>query len=267
MAGYQQIDVDGERYGRQDTVGTLNALAPWWEQLADGRRLPARFDALVADQTEVLARALAEPVTEVSLAGLWPLGGRVTAAVRAGTIDAAPVLTESLRLLRRAGDVLREAGAMPYRAVGEVVQVNGGVGGVPKLPLPGADIDRGGLVGDRQATRRHHGRPWQALCLWSAEVIDGLATAGHPIGYGFAGENLTIRGLPWTEVRAGVRIRVGTALAECALFALPCRANAHWFADGDFHHMHHGRGPVSRVYARVLEPGRVAPGDPAVLEP
>jgi hypothetical protein len=31
--------------------------------------------------------------------------------------------------------------------------------------------------------------------------------------------------------------------------------------------MHHERGPVSRVYATVLQPGVIAVGDAAVLEP
>jgi MOSC domain-containing protein YiiM len=31
--------------------------------------------------------------------------------------------------------------------------------------------------------------------------------------------------------------------------------------------MHHDRGPVSRVYATVLEPGTVRVGDAAILEP
>jgi MOSC domain-containing protein YiiM len=31
--------------------------------------------------------------------------------------------------------------------------------------------------------------------------------------------------------------------------------------------MHHDRGPVSRVYASVLEPGRITVGDAATLEP
>jgi MOSC domain-containing protein YiiM len=62
-------------------------------------------------------------------------------------------------------------------------------------------------------------------------------------------------------------LRVGTALVEATVFTLPCSHNARWFADGDFNRMHHARGPVSRVYARVVRPGQVRPGDDAVLEP
>ena len=40
-----------------------------------------------------------------------------------------------------------------------------------------------------------------------------------------------------------------------------------WFVDGDFKVMDIANGPVSRVYATVIEPGRVTVGDRATLEP
>ena len=39
-------------------------------------------------------------------------------------------------------------------------------------------VDAAGIVGDRQGNRQHHGRPWQALCLFSIYVIDDLAACG-----------------------------------------------------------------------------------------
>jgi MOSC domain-containing protein YiiM len=113
----------------------------------------------------------------------------------------------------------------------------------------------------------HHGRPWQALCLWSLEVIDAFQAAGHPIAPGLAGENITVSGLHWPDVRPGVRIQIGEVLCEISSYAIPCSQNSGWFLDGEFTLMHHDRGPVSRVYATVLEPGRIATGDAAILEP
>ena len=84
---------------------------------------------------------------------------------------------------------------------------------------------------------------------------------------GLAGENITVSGLPWADVRAGVRMRIGEVLCEVSAYALPCTSNKRWFIDGDFTVMHYDRGPVSRVYATVLEPGRIAVGDAAILEP
>ncbi len=166
-----------------------------------------------------------------------------------------------------AGPALRAAGQLPDRHEGTVVQLNVSPGGLPKLPVDAAEVTWKGMVGDRQATRVHHGRPWQALCIWSAEVIDDFRAAGHPLAPGRAGENVTVSGLPWADVRAGVRLRLGEVLCEVSAYALPCNTNKRWFIDGDFMVMHHERGPVSRVYATVLEPGRVRTGDPAILEP
>jgi len=138
---------------------------------------------------------------------------------------------------------------------------------VPKLALDRAEVGYGGVLGDRQATRAHHGRPWQALCLWSREVIDHLRAEGHPIDAGSAGENVTVAGLDWAEVRPGARLRLGTVLCQVTAFAVPCKQNAQWFSDRDFNRIHHRNGPISRVYAVVLEPGVVCPGDTVQLEP
>jgi MOSC domain-containing protein YiiM len=166
-----------------------------------------------------------------------------------------------------AGPALRAAGQLPARTDGAVAQLNVSPGGLPKLPIDHAEVTWKGMVGDRQATRLHHGRPWQALCIWSSEVIDDFRRDGHPLAPGLAGENITISGLPWPDVRAGVRLRIGGVLCEVSAYALPCTSNKRWFIDGDYTVMHHERGPVSRVYATVLEPGEITTGDPAILEP
>lgn len=260
------IDVDGYLYDRRDALGTIAALAPWWQQLTDDRSLPASIGDLVAAQVDVLAALAPETPASGDLASVWRLGEVVHRRVaRRGGEEL--VLAPSLRLLRRAVDEMRAFGSFPARHEGVVVQLSSSGGGVPKLPIPEVEVDLGGVVGDVQRTRVHHGRPWQALCIWSSEVIDSFAALGHPIGYGSAGENVTLRDIPWPLVRAGARLRMGEVLAECSLFALPCSQNARFFRDGDFLAMHHERGPVSRIYATVLEGGRIHAGDVAVLEP
>lgn len=166
-----------------------------------------------------------------------------------------------------AGHAYRAAGALPPRTEGSVAALHRSDGGLPKTAVPEVDVDWRGVVGDRQASRTHHGRPWQALCLWSTEVIGQFRADGHPIAPGLAGENITVTGLPWAEVRPGVRLRVGEVLCCISSYAIPCKQNTGWFIDGDFMVMHHDRGPVSRVYATVVEPGRIRVGDAAVLEP
>jgi len=166
-----------------------------------------------------------------------------------------------------AGPALRAAGQLPTTAHGTVAQLSISKGGLPKLPEPAVEVGWRGVMGDRQATRVHHGRPWQALCLWSAEVIDGFRAEGHPIAAGLAGENITVSGLHWPDARAGVRLQIGSVLCEISAYALPCFQNKAWFLQGDFDTMHHSRGPVSRVYATVLQPGSIAVGDSVTLEP
>ncbi|MGV3758386.1 MAG: MOSC domain-containing protein, partial [Actinomycetota bacterium] len=166
------------------------------------------------------------------------------------------------------GRGLVQLGAGAPRQEGRVAQVNVSDGGVPKLPVAEAEVTWRGLAGDRQKTRQHHGRPFQALCLWSAEVIEGLQAEGHPIGLGSAGENLTLAGIDWTTLRPGTRLQIGEVEAEISAWAQPCKKNAGWFADRDFRRMEHDRHPGwSRAYAWVRTPGRVRTGDRVVVEP
>lgn len=178
-----------------------------------------------------------------------------------------PTLTVVWDQWRRAMAALREAGAYGPRAEGSVVGLFRGGGGVPKGAVHEVTVGWDGVAGDRQAERKHHGRPWQALCLWSAEVIEALAAAGHPIAPGLAGENVTLAGIDWARMVPGAQVQLGGVRAEVSSYALPCRKNAQWFIDGRFDTMHHRHGPVSRVYATVLAPGAIRTDDVAVLEP
>ena len=151
---------------------------------------------------------------------------------------------------------------------GVVVQLNRSDGGVPKRPVDRLEVDWSGAVGDRQADRRHHGRPFQALCLWSADVIAALQAEGHPIDRGSAGENVTVAGVDWAALRPGTIVRVGEVVAEISSHATPCSKNRAWFSDGDWNRIDHDRHPGwSRLYAWVLERGTIAPGDVVVVEP
>jgi MOSC domain-containing protein YiiM len=151
---------------------------------------------------------------------------------------------------------------------GYVAQINVGAGGVPKQPVDRATVSVRGVEADAQHDRRHHGRPWQALCLWSAEIIEGLQADGHPIDFGCAGENLTVRGLDWKLLSPGVRLLVGTALLQVCSYATPCAKNARWFTDGDVSRMaQEARPGRSRLYASVLREGIVATGDTVTVEP
>jgi len=232
------IDIGPWCFTDQDAVRTLEALD---EAIAHAAwsRPPGLFDELRND-----ADALPGPEAALSQ--------RLEAAWR---------LMQSVRWqLERSGD-------LPSTVSGSVAGIFLSSGGVPKRPVPSADVTFAGVTGDRQATRRHHGRPWQALCLWSADVVMAFASDGHPIYAGAAGENVSLRDIPWESVRPGVRFRIGEVLCEVSTYAIPCRKNAQWFSDRRFEAIHHSKGWVSRVYATVLEPGSITVRDIATLEP
>lgn len=174
----------------------------------------------------------------------------------------------ALAVLSRAGRQVQARGHGAPRQQGMLAGVFLSDGGVPKLPVTTAHVDMAGLVGDRQAKRRYHGRVWQALSLWSAEVVAQLRADGHPVTPGAAGENLSLQGLDWSSLRPGVRLCIGEVLAEVSMPVTPCRQIASCLADGDPWRIGHRRRPgVTRWYASVIEPGRIAVGDVVTVEP
>ncbi len=246
-----------------DTARTFGNLGPWWRLLTSNLEVPivTAIGERIADD---VAAALGAPRSAgPTLANeLGALGYQAQGQLsRAEPATTANLLASVWQSLHDASAALRASGAISTTGSGTVAQLNVSGGGVPKRPVDRVTVSWKGLEGDRQKYRLHHGRPWQALCLWSGEVIDEFAADGHPIAPSAAGENVTIRGLDWSTVRTGVRFRIGAVLAEASLWALPCKTNARWFLGGDFGVMHHDRGPVSRMYATVIEPGEIAAGD------
>ena len=166
------------------------------------------------------------------------------------------------------GRGLHMLGAGAPTQEGRVVQLNVSNGGVPKKPIEVAEVGDRGLVGDRQAARQHHGKPLQALCIWSADVIDALRAEGHPIEPGSAGENITVSGVDWSTIRPGSQLLVVDVLAEVSAWATPCQKNAQWFSDRRFSRINHEEHPGwSRAYAWVREPGTIRQGDAVIVEP
>jgi MOSC domain-containing protein YiiM len=155
----------------------------------------------------------------------------------------------------------------PSTQTGRIFQINASNGGVPKLPLRQAEVTRLGLVGDRQANLQVHGGPERAVCLYSLERILALQAEGHPIYPGSIGENLTVSGLDWEAMAPGVQVRFGEeVLLEVTSYTTPCSHIASSFIDDDSTRVSQKRYPGwSRVYARVLQPGRIRIGDQAQM--
>lgn len=147
---------------------------------------------------------------------------------------------------------------------GRIVQLNVSRGGVPKLPVPRAQVDERGLEGDAVAHKRIHGGPTRAVCLYAMERIRALQAEGATIFPGALGENVTLEGLDWDAIVPGVRLALGDEVVlEVTKYTTPCATTAPYVC-GDVKRFHQDHRPGwSRVYARVLRGGRLAPGMPA----
>jgi MOSC domain-containing protein YiiM len=145
---------------------------------------------------------------------------------------------------------------------GHIFQLNCSDGGVPKLAVREALLTTTGLVGDRQAKPHIHGGPERALCLYALEHILRLQGEGHRIYPGSAGENVTTVGLDWSNLEPGCRLAVGDdALIEISKYTNPCKTISASFVDGEYERISQKLHPgESRLYARVLQAGRLAVG-------
>lgn len=219
--------------------------------------------------------AMADQVVEgvdLDLLAADPQVGALQALhARIGSLDAdAPdvdAVHDAIHLLHDLGRVLHAAGAGVPTQTGSVAQLSSSGGGVPKSAVDAVEVAFDGVVGDRQANRKHHGRPFQALCLWSVDVIDALRAEGHTVHPGATGENVTVAGIDWSTLRPGARLRIGTVLCELSAWATPCRKIDAWFTGRSDRILHETHPGWSRVYAWVLEPGTIRTGDEVVVEP
>lgn len=271
-ARFRPLAVDASRYTVEDAAGTVRSAVPRWRWILEG------VDE-VPHGTIVALDALADVLRAAGGSGdtidelVDPVNRRLSALSREvgpstpfiGAVQPHDPLASAVEgvdgLLSAAARtvVVERVGSQR----GTIDRVNASRGGVPKAAVTGAEVTMSGLAGDRQRVRRHHGRPSQALSLWSTEVIDALAAEGHPVGAGGAGENLTVSGLDWSALRPGVRLLLGgSAVAELTGWADPCSNIAGSFTGGRFQRIDHERHPGwSRAYAAVVAGGTVRPGD------
>lgn len=149
----------------------------------------------------------------------------------------------------------------------------------PVAPLPGSDAQSAiakvpvaaslwlgaeGFEGDAQADRRVHGGAEKAVhhyprdhyTDWQAE-LGPLPLLDAP---GAFGENLSGAGLTEENVAVGDVFRLGRAILQVSQGRQPCWKLNHRFGVADMARRVQGTGRTGWYY-RVLQPGRVAPGD------
>lgn len=152
---------------------------------------------------------------------------------------------------------------------GTILQVNVSRGGIPKRPIPSAELTAAGVTGDAWRFP-FHGGVRKAILLVTMEGIDELVSQGFPLFAGALGENLTTRGLDRRALRLGQRLNVGDAVIELTTMRTPC-ATLDVYGTGIQAAMYDARvqkgnadSPLwglSGFYASVVQPGVVRPGD------
>ncbi|HEX2069087.1 MAG TPA: MOSC domain-containing protein [Actinomycetota bacterium] len=121
-------------------------------------------------------------------------------------------------------------------------------------PVRDAALEEGGLAGDA------HFEPQsiRQLLLADAEALEALDLAPGDIR-----ENLTLRGIGVMQLRPGATLAVGEAEVEITKECTPCR-RLDEVRPGLMRELSGQRG----MYARVVRPGMVRPGDAVhVIEP
>lgn len=149
----------------------------------------------------------------------------------------------------------------PRSPTAVVVSVNISDGGIPKHPVPVAEITERGLVGDGHDHEKHD-TPLQAVSLFDLEDLEDLRYEGFDVGPGSTGENITVRGLEVDGLDLGDRLRFSGGLhLELTKRRRPCYVLD--AIDPAFQ-----RAVMNRCgfYARVVTPGRVQPGETVHVE-
>jgi MOSC domain-containing protein YiiM len=150
---------------------------------------------------------------------------------------------------------------------GRVEAIHISPGGVPKQDIPSANVLFDRIEGDDHNNKEGHGGPDRAVCVFASEVIEALRAEGHPIFPGSTGENLTVSGLKWDEIVPGTQIHIGGVRLEVTRYTTPCKTIRESFKDGYFNRISQKLYPGwSRVYTRVLSPGRIRAGDEIIAK-
>jgi MOSC domain-containing protein YiiM len=260
MAGRTPVSVGNHEYTAQDAHKTVGSIADLWKAhmhlstVPDGWLAGARgFVAEMASLAGVPLPALDD--LDAAFASLdKSVNGKYDALDHAQVESLIAAMWRFYPTMRR----------LDHEHTGTVARMHASKG-LPKKPVDGAEIGWKGAGGDVQTARAHHGRPWQALCIWTTDSIERLQAEGHPIAPGYAGENLTVAGIPNAAMRPGAQFRAGTVRGFLTDYAWPCSQNNDWFLGNDFMRMCHERGDDSRVYAMVTRPGTINVGDPFEL--
>jgi MOSC domain-containing protein YiiM len=142
--------------------------------------------------------------------------------------------------------------------------------GLPKPAVPRLEITPAGAVGDynNYRTEKLPGDLDQAILVITRDVLDQLRAEGWPVAPGDLGENVTVSGVFESDLGPGAQLHIGPVVLEVSLACDPCTELC------VLPYVGAERGPAfvraltgrRGWYARVIQPGTIAPGDPVLLQ-
>jgi len=139
--------------------------------------------------------------------------------------------------------------------------------GIFKQPIAGpVMVRRLNLDGDGQADAGNHGGRYKAVYAYTLEHYEywSRRLGRADLGYGQFGENLTVEGMPETEVQIGDVYRAGGAVVRVAQPRAPCQKLGLKMGLAWFPKEFMASGRVG-FYLQVVEEGTVSGGDPIDL--
>jgi MOSC domain-containing protein YiiM len=124
--------------------------------------------------------------------------------------------------------------------------------GERKKPVPSvALIADHGVQGDAHAGDGH-----RQVSLLAAESIEKMRRKGLSVSAGDFAENVTTEGIRLTELPVGARLRIGEAVIEVTQIGKECHTRC-----AIYHQAGDCVMPREGIFAWVVEPGKVSPGD------
>lgn len=133
---------------------------------------------------------------------------------------------------------------------------------IDKRPLrSAAHVHTGGVAGDEQADRIHHGGPDQAVYAYAYEdLVWWSERLGRQLPVGAFGENISTSGLDVNNCLIGETWHIGGVLAQITSPRIPCRNFAGWLAEEQWIKRFAEAGRPG-AYLRVLRPGQLSAGN------
>ncbi|MDR2770530.1 MAG: MOSC domain-containing protein [Clostridiales Family XIII bacterium] len=124
--------------------------------------------------------------------------------------------------------------------------------GTVKQPVASAELRAGGVVGDA-----HFGlSEIKQVSLLADESADKMRKLGLAIDAGAFAENITTAGVELKSLPVGTRLRIGKSLHEVSQIGKECHQGCAIKQQTGTCVM-----PTEGIFTRVLEGGRVRPGD------